>query len=103
MTVVRFAIIVLMSLSLGVFLVLPLEDLPETAFDESETPPFESTALFSGRLLQALVRTPELKLKLDAQFRLDSLARPQGQVERRPSLAHPISDSITILDHSLRC
>ena len=103
-TAVRFTIVLVMILGLGLFLTVPLEDLPETAFDESETQPLEGIPLFSTALLQAQARTPQPKLKLDARFRSDSTTEPhEPHVERVLPSSHPISDSITILDHSLRC
>jgi len=44
-----FVVLLVMSLSLTV----PAEDLPETAYDESEALPYESTALISDVMPQA--------------------------------------------------
>ena len=103
-TRVRFAIILMMSLSLGVFLVLPLEDLPETAFDESETQPLESTVSFSGWPLQVAVRANRPSRSLGDDLGVSSRVKGYvGHGERTPPAAHPISDFTTILDPSLRC
>ncbi len=50
---VRFAFVLLLTIVLGLFLAVPAEDLPETAFDESETPAYEGTPLFSIEVPQA--------------------------------------------------
>ena len=44
---VRFAFVLLVTMVLGLFLAVPAEDVPETAFDESETLPYQGTPLFS--------------------------------------------------------
>jgi hypothetical protein len=44
---VRFAFILSLAIVLGLFLAVPAEDVPETAFDESETPAYEGTPPFS--------------------------------------------------------
>jgi hypothetical protein len=43
----RLAIVLLMVFSLGLPLGLAAEDVPETAYDESEAAPYEGTFLFS--------------------------------------------------------
>ena len=43
----RSAIVLLLLLGFGVSLAVPAQDLPDTAYDESETLPYESTPLFS--------------------------------------------------------
>ena len=47
MKTVRFVFVLLLTVVLGLFLAVPAEDVPETAFDESETLPYEGTPLFS--------------------------------------------------------
>ena len=100
---VQFATVFLVSLTLGLSLDVPMEDLSDTVFDESETLPYESTPLFRITV-QVSSRIPQPVLKLGSPFHLGSLTR---RCERRPEhrswSAHPVSDSLTILDHSLRC
>jgi len=48
----RSVLAFLLLLGLSVFLVVPAEDLPETAYDESESMPYEMTPLLSGDLAQ---------------------------------------------------
>ena len=49
----RSAFILLVLLVFCFSLAVPAEDLPETAYDESETFPFEGTPLFSNVIFQA--------------------------------------------------
>lgn len=55
----QFAIALLMMLALGLPLALPAEDVPETAFDESEAAPYEGTPLFSIVLPPVAARTTQ--------------------------------------------
>ncbi len=50
---VRFAFVLSLAIVLGLFLAVPVEDVPETAFDESETPAYEGTPVFSIEVPQA--------------------------------------------------
>jgi len=43
----RVVIVFLMIITLGLSLGLPAEDIPETAYDESEAPPYEAIPVFS--------------------------------------------------------
>ena len=49
----RFALVFFVLLVFGVSLAVPAEDLPETAYDESEGLPYASTPLFSDVISQA--------------------------------------------------
>jgi hypothetical protein len=100
----RSAIVFLMILTIGLSLAVLPEDVAETAFDESEALPYESTASFSSYVWQRSARTSQSVLESGFLFHLGSLTRGTelrlGQSERS---GHPISDSVIILDHSLRC
>jgi len=53
-----FAVIFLMIFAFGLFVAFPAEDLPETAYDESEAPtPYEVIPLFSIALAPVAART----------------------------------------------
>ena len=58
-TKTRFAIVFLMILALGLPLGFPAEDIPETAYDESEALPYEGTPLFSIELPPVAARKTE--------------------------------------------
>lgn len=53
----RSVFVVLLLLGLGVSLAVPTEDVPETAYDESEALPCECTPQCSTMMLLAAVRT----------------------------------------------
>ena len=53
----RFALILFVLLFFGLSLAVPAEDLAETAYDESETSPYEITPLFSNLMSQAAAST----------------------------------------------
>jgi hypothetical protein len=98
----HIVILILMLLSLGVSLGLPAEDVLDAVYDESEALPFEAISLFSTVARPRLCPTPQSVQKLDCSFHLGSLTRQcQCPAPRVP--AHPTSDSLTLLDHSLRC
>ena len=50
-------LIIFVLLAFGVSLAVPAEDVPETAYDESEALPFEGVPLFSIALRQVAART----------------------------------------------
>ena len=50
-------LIIFVLLAFGVSLAVPAEDVPETAYDESEALPFEGVPLFSIPLQQVAART----------------------------------------------
>ncbi len=49
----RSVLLFFVLLVLGLSLTVPVEDLPETAYDESEASPYETTPLFSTLISQA--------------------------------------------------
>jgi hypothetical protein len=85
-------------LGFGVPLAVLAEDVPETAYDESEALPYESIALPSILLRPVVARTPQPTLKSGSLNR-----RREGRAEHEARSAHPASNSLTIFDHSLRC
>ncbi len=84
-------------LACGVSVALPGGDLPETAYDESESLPCLSTPAFSLAVSMAFVRAPVqqniVALRSSGSFR-SALLRAR---------AYPIGASLTIRDHALRC
>jgi hypothetical protein len=100
----RCAVVFLMILTLGVSLSLPAEDVLDAIYDESEALPYEGASSFSIVLPKVAAQTPQPTRKSDFPFHPGSLTRRRERpAERRAWSAHPISDSLTILDHSLRC
>ncbi len=99
----RCALIFLVLLVLGLSLAVPAEDLPETAYDESETLPFEGTSLFSTEVPQASARIAKADLSCDSLLRFNSLMKRCKARRENNALPGYVPDSLTILDHSLRC
>lgn len=99
----RFALILFELLGFGVFLAVPAEDVPETAYDESQSLPYESTPLFSI-MLQESARALQSALTLAFQLHFHPTARgDEILAEQSVRTQRPVSDFVTILDHSLRC
>ena len=89
-----------MLLCFGLSLVVRAEDVAETAYDESETLPLRDSSLFSNDVLPEYVRGLQT-LKSGSSFHLSFLTRHRER--RADRSAHPISGSLIILDHSIRC
>lgn len=93
----RSAFVFLVLLDLGVSADVPSENMPETAYDESETLPCESTPLFSIVGPQAVAARPTLPPSvlshcLDLTARCCESYRKNRAKKLRPSL-----DALTIL------
>lgn len=98
MSVVHSFLVVLAALVLGLSFAVPVEDVPETLYDESETLPYESTPPFSI-VQQESALAP--RLEFPPQFQRQAKRKMPAQPSERET--HPICDSVIILDHSLRC
>ena len=88
-------------LGFGVSVVVPAEDVQETAYDESESLPYQST-LFSADLVQESAQA----IQVVPIAPRDLFSTPRQALVRagyRGLAAHHIPDSLIILDHSLRC
>ncbi len=99
----RSTFVLLLAIVLGLSFALVPEDLPETTFDESDTQPYEDTPLFSIVVRQVAARPAEDGLTCVSPLRFAPLTgrcQCRHPYERVP--AHPASDSLTILDCSLR-
>jgi hypothetical protein len=89
---------------LGVSSIIPMRNLPETPYDESESMPYESTPLFSVEVLQQLAVVPPAKLKSFLPFDLRSPARlDESEAPEGKRTAYPVFEALTIRYHSLRC
>jgi hypothetical protein len=92
---------VLLSLGLSVF--VPAEDVPETAYDESETLPLASTPMFSIPVPNAVVPAPAGR-SLVAASCPGSLRRLGSQrLDHWTVSPYAISNSLTSLARILRC
>jgi len=102
MSKLRCILVVLATLALCLSFAVPAEDDPETPYDESESLPYEMTPLPSGDIVQGPAPAPQLV----PIGRSDSLTTPRhalGRAGCRKLAAHRTSDSLVILDRSLRC
>jgi len=98
----RSIVALLLFLGFGTSLAVPAEDLPETAYDESETLPYESTPLFSTAALPAVARrlqsAPSFRSPLGPSYRTRG---DRGRTKRRELAAHA-ANNLTLLDCQLR-
>ena len=97
----RSAFVLLLLLGFSVPLAIPAEDAPETAYDESESLPYEVIPLVYAEVSQSApahqpVRTG-LNNSVSAPGHTSCLA---GRTDLAPYL---VAGSLTILDLSLRC
>ena len=109
-------LVLFVLLAFGACFAVPAEDAPETAYDESEALPYIGTQVVSSAVPEPVVEVsvvssavPECVAEAPAvrprapRSRLGSLGRSAQPLDRRAGWAYPVSDSLTILSHSLRC
>ena len=97
------AIVFFVILTLGMSLAVPAEDLPETAFDESETLPYESTPSFA-QVHDRNCRQVHFRLTRVSRPSVCSAPRhPKRRTEHNPLPVPATEDFLIILDHSFRC
>ena len=96
-------IILILFVLIGLFVspVFPAEDIPETAYDESETLPYETTPLYSLIVPQGLARAASAELGHEFFIRFTTLVRRNPCFTGKST--YRISGSLTILNQSLRC
>jgi len=102
MAAARFALVLLVALGIGVCFVVPARDLPDTAYDESESLPYEMTPSFCGGLVQESAPTHQVVLIVPSDL-FSTPKQALGRTVCREFAAHSICDSLIILDHLLRC
>jgi hypothetical protein len=89
-------------LGFGVSQVVSAEDVPETAYDESEAPPYVSTSVFSIAVSKGIVAGAVRAIVPLPRFGSSRRLCAQRS-ERGAGRAYPLCDSLAILEHSLRC
>lgn len=102
MRVLRCALVLLATFALSVSFALPAEDWPETAYDESESLPYEMTPPLSGDLVPESAPTLQV-VPIVPSGLFPTLKHALVRAGRRELAAHHISDSLIIFDHTLRC
>jgi hypothetical protein len=96
-------LVLFLLLAFGVSVAVPAEDVPETAYDESESLPCEVTPLFSIAVAKAVEAAPAVLTGASPRC-FDAVAENCGPYrERRAGALHAVLDSLTILNSSLRC
>jgi len=100
----RLGFVFLLAIILGLSLATVPEDAPETAFDESETLPYETTPLFSIVVPQAAAQAPEDRQTRVSAPAVSPLTELRGRRLQGEKVAvHPDSHPLTVLHCSLRC
>jgi hypothetical protein len=100
----RSSILILcVLLAFGVSLAVPAEDVPETAYDESEALPYEETPLFSIVVPLVAARTAKAELSCDSLLRFNSLTKRRNHRRENNARSHWVFDSLSIINCSLRC
>ena len=100
---VRFVFVLLITIVLGLFLTVPVGDIPETAFDESETPAYEATPLFSIEVPQAAaLETPDEQSAADLRSGAQSLFTSAHSSGKNATRSPNVRGALALLC-SLRC
>jgi hypothetical protein len=103
MSKLRCILVVLAALALSLSFAVPVEDDPETPYDESEALPYESTPVFSI-MLEESARALQSVLTVAFPLRFHPTAKRNEILAKQSARTpHPICGSVIILDHSLRC
>jgi hypothetical protein len=97
----------LVALVMGLYVVAPAKDLPQTQYDESQKLPYSINSLHSVQMLQQSIRAPQSKLKLrtfDFFSVADTLLEHESALfsQRELSGRAPTDPSPTIRYHALR-
>jgi hypothetical protein len=99
----RSLLILFVLLGFCASLGFPAKDVLESVYDESEAVPYENTPLLSTVVRQASARIAKAELSFDSLLRFNSLTeRCRRRRENNPR-SHCVPDSLTIINHSLRC
>ena len=98
----RSALVLLVALFVSLAFAVPAEDVPETAYDESESLPYESTPVISIAVPETAEQAVAVRSRVSSLL-LGSLRLGLEQADRIAGRAYPMSDSLTILHRSFRC
>jgi hypothetical protein len=81
---------------------VPVEDLPETPYDQSECLAHEMTQPLPGDLLGESISALQVVPIVPTQLR-STPRHASHQAQRRGSAPHQVSHSVIPINHSLRC
>jgi hypothetical protein len=98
----RSVLVLLVALVLSVSFAVPAEDVPETAYDESEALPYESTPVISIAAPKT-VRAPAVLAGTSQLLQTSLRSLEQRRSGRWAELPCTVSHFLIILDHSFRC
>jgi len=97
------ALVLFVALVLSVSFAVFAQDVPETAYDESESLPCESVPVVSATLIETSTGSPTPPPRV-SRFRLESRSRiAMLHLAKREGRADSNSDLLITLDHLLRC
>jgi len=102
MSELRCTLVVLAALVLSLSCAVPVEDDPETPYDESVCLPYEMTATLSGNGVRESAPTFQVVPIVPSDL-FSAPKHASCRVGCKDPAAHPIPGSLIILDHSLRC
>ncbi len=103
MTAPRFALVLLVAMGIGVCFVVPASDLPDTAYDESESIFFEDTPVFCIALPNTRLEAPALRMSA-SRLRINTeRMRRASPLDHAASRVFTMSDSLITLNHLFRC
>jgi hypothetical protein len=103
MTRSRSALVLLVALVLSVSFAVPAEDVPETAYDESESLPCESTPVVSVATPETVEEAPAVRAGPSQLLRTSLKRLEVRRFDRWAELPCTVSPSLIILEHSFRC
>ena len=96
-------LLLFIALVVSLSFAVPVEDVPETPYDESESLPYESAPVVCIAAPEAIMQAPAEPLRAP-RFRFDRLEEPGArQIVRDTGWDDFISDSLIIRDHFFRC
>ena len=113
----RWLLVLFVAVVLALSFAVPSEDVPETSYDESASLPYTASRVVSSAVPEPVAKASVISNEVPESvaealaasprapsFRLGSMKRfGTQQLDRRTGWAYPVCDSLTILDHSLRC
>ena len=103
MSGLRSALVVIIALVLGVSFTVPAEDVPETAYDEPESLPCESTPVVSMAVPATSIPAGLFVGFRTSWFNFRFKNRSGMQFAEATGVLYPICDVLTLLTRSLRC
>ena len=103
MTQSRSVLVLLVALVLSVSFAVPAEDVPETAYDESESLPCERTPVVSIAAPETVREAPAVRAGTSQLLRTSLRSLELCRSVRWAELPCTVSHFLIILNHSFRC